>query len=111
MKITKREVNGWLILKLEGEININNYDVFNANFNRFLDTNQGKDFIINLESLTFSNSQGISCFINAHNAVSERGHKIYFSNLNDFFRELVRVINLDKVLNISKTENDILSKN
>ena len=67
------------------------------------ENNDQKYFIFDLESLEFLNSKAIGYFVDFFKKISEKNGKLVFSKLNDYVFDILDLVGVTRVIEISDT--------
>lgn len=65
-------------------------------------------FILDLKQVTFADSSGLSALLLAHRLYRDSNRQFVVCNLADRIQELLKISQLDKVLNISNDPKDAI---
>jgi anti-sigma B factor antagonist len=106
LKITSREVDGVLVLVLEGRV------VFGEEASALHEKLQsvltaGKEkLVLDLKDVKMIDSSGLDTLVTAHNSAKSRGARLRLCNLGTRSNELLRVTRLVDVFEVSASEAD-----
>jgi len=106
LKITSREVDGVLVLVLEGRIVFGEEAVaLREKLESILAAGKGK-LVLDLKNVTMIDSTGLDVLVMAHNSAKSSGASLRLCNLSTRSNELLRVTRLVNVFEVSASEAD-----
>jgi len=104
LKITNREVNGVEVLALEGRIVLGEeVDTFRENVKGLLAAGK-KKLVLDLKNVKMIDSSGLDALVTAHISLKSRGAALCLCNLGSRTNELLRIIRLVNVFEVSDSE-------
>jgi anti-sigma B factor antagonist len=106
LKITSREVDGVLVLVLEGRIVFGEEAIaLREKLESVLAAGKGK-LVLDLKNVTMIDSTGLDVLVMAHNSAKSSGASLCLCNLSTRSNELLRVTRLVNVFEVSASETD-----
>ncbi|MBY0449462.1 MAG: STAS domain-containing protein [Cyanobacteria bacterium] len=103
--ITERTVNDTAILDLPSVLDT---DELRAKIQGLIDA-QNKRVIINLSNITFIESAGLGALVGIFKLCDENQAAVVFYGIQPYVQKLVEVTKLNRVLKISKTEQEAMN--
>lgn len=72
MQVDEELVDGWLILRLSGELDLNTADVFRRRAEEALDRHRCERLILNLKRVSFLDSSGLGAILGRYRRLAQR---------------------------------------
>jgi stage II sporulation protein AA (anti-sigma F factor antagonist) len=104
-----KEVDGVIIVKLTGQVRISTQNEFKDILDNLVVESGEKNVVINMEDIEFMNSVGLGIIIDTCKKFKEKNGKMVLSNLVPDILNLFEVTELDKFIEIFKTEGEAIS--
>jgi stage II sporulation protein AA (anti-sigma F factor antagonist) len=104
-----KEVDGVIIVKLTGQVRISTQNEFKDILDNLVMESGEKNVVINMEDIEFMNSVGLGIIIDTCKKFKEKNGKMVLSNLVPDILNLFEVTELDKFIEIFKTEGEAIS--
>lgn len=108
LKMSTREVDGVLVLDLEGRIVLGDESSALREKVKSLLSEGKKAILLNLGHVSFIDSSGLGALVACHTTAKAAGATIRLCNLGSKFDELLQITKLYTVFEISDTEADAL---
>jgi anti-sigma B factor antagonist len=106
LKITSREVDGVMVLALEGRIVFGEEAAaLHEKLESVLAAGKAK-LVLDLKNVKMIDSSGLDTLVIAHNSAKSRGASLRLCNLGSRSSELLRITRLVKVFEVSASEED-----
>lgn len=106
LKITSREVDGVLVLELEGRIVFGEEAAaLHEKLKSVLAAGQSK-LVLDLKNVKMIDSSGLDTLVIAHNSAKSSGASLCLCNLGTRSNELLRITRLVNVFEVSASEAD-----
>lgn len=83
-------------------------DTLKATFNEVVEGNI-KAVAVNLERVSFIDSAGLALFVALYKSCEEKNIRLSLFNLQPYFRKLLQITKLDKILPLYTNESDVLN--
>ena len=109
LKITDHEVDGVVVLALDGRIVLGEETSGLREKVKSLVGAGKKNIVLNLGNVTLIDSAGLGALVAVHSSVKSGGASLRLCNLGPRFNELMQVTKLYTVFKVSETEADALS--
>jgi anti-sigma B factor antagonist len=106
LKITSREVDGVVVLALEGRIVFGEETVAFGEKVKSLLAAGKKKLVLNLEKVTMIDSAGLDALVVAYTSAKSAGATMRLCNLGLRTNELLRITRLVNVFEVSESEGD-----
>ncbi len=104
MNITVRKTGDVTVLDLSGALKIGGPEVaFREAVERLIESGV-VSLAVNLAGVTFLDSSGIGSLVRCHKAMQERGGKIGFFAPTKMVKQTLKMVSLDKVMNLYDEE-------
>jgi anti-sigma B factor antagonist len=110
LQISKREVDGVLILDLNGPITIGQGNIDLHRSIRALIEQDHKRILLNLAKVTYIDSSGLGELVAGFTSVEKNGGEIKMVNLTDRVTELMMITKLLTVFDVYDDEKTAISK-
>jgi anti-sigma B factor antagonist len=108
LKITNREVDGVVVLALDGRIVLGEETSTLREKVKSLLSEGKKDIVLNLSNVTLIDSSGLGALVAAYSSTKSGGASLRLCNLGSKFNELLQITKLYTVFEVSETEADAL---
>ena len=108
LKMSTREVDGVLVVDLEGRIVLGDESSALREKVKSLLSEGKKAILLNLSHVSFIDSSGLGALVACHTTAKAAGATIRLCNLGSKFDELLQITKLYTVFEISDTEEDAL---
>ena len=89
-----------VFVSLNGEIDISNVKLLNEYIEKMYE--QGNEFIVDFENLTYIDSTGLGALVHIYKALDAEGKKLTIKNVNDNIKKLFAITNLDNLIGIEE---------
>lgn len=99
MKITKKQTGEFLVLNIEGKIDMSNYVSAEAEVVEIINAGN-KNIIMNCQELEYVSSAGLRVFLTALKKVKALGGKIAVCHLNDDLQEAFEVSSFASIFKV-----------
>jgi anti-anti-sigma factor len=100
MDIGTRQKNGFNVIDLSGKINRLKDSIVLKSFINTLIEKQNFLLALNLENVTYLDSGALNVLIYCHNTLSQKGGKLVLLEPNEYVRDVLEVVGLDKLVRI-----------
>ncbi len=107
MKLSFKQVNNILIVRLEGEFDLHTVDSFKDAVEKKINS-KVKNIILNLKQIKFIDSSGLGAILGLYKRVTARGGKIVMANATPQLKRIFELSGILKIMKISKNEEDAL---
>lgn len=107
MQINLKRQADILICAVCGDIDINTFPDIRKEFEKIAKEKTQK-IIVNLEKVNYIDSSGLATLVEALKRVREYGGKIKLTNLSGKVKSLFEITRLEKLFDISNTEDEAL---
>ena len=104
MEITKRIVNGILILDCSGKITLGEGTMTVRNTVRDIIADDGRNIILNLANVNYIDSSGIGELVSTYTTVTNAGGQLKLLNLTKKIHELLQITKLLTVFQVFEDE-------
>ena len=108
MSITKRDVNGLIILDIKGRLTIRDSDTALCEAVRSVLEQGSKKILLNLEEVSMIDSAGIGELTETYNMTKKQGGKLKLTNLPGKVRDILSITQLTKVFDIYNSEKEAI---
>ena len=108
LRMLTREVDGVLVLDLEGRIVLGEESSALRDKVRSLLNEGKKAIILNLSNVSFIDSSGLGALVASHSSAKAAGATVRLCNVGSKFHELLQITKLYTVFDVSDTEADAL---
>jgi anti-sigma B factor antagonist len=106
LKMTDREVDGVMVVALDGRIVLGEEtNAFREKIKALLAEGR-KKILLNLDNVTLIDSTGLGTLVSSHHTATARGASLRLCNLGTKFQEVLQVTKLLTVFDVSDTEAD-----
>jgi len=110
MKIRAREIGRIVVLDLEGSLRLgNSEDIFREQTQRLIDAGTPR-VAINLARLPDIDSSGIGLFVRTLSQFKQAGGKCVFFAATERVRSVLKMVRLEKILDLAEDESSALAK-
>jgi anti-sigma B factor antagonist len=109
LKMTNREVNGVVVLGLDGRVVLGEETSSLREKVKSLLAEGKKNIVLNLSNVTLIDSSGLGALVAAYSSAKSGGASLRLCNLGAKFNELLQITKLYTVFEVSETEADALS--
>ncbi len=99
MKINQKNKNGIEIFSVKGSVDLNTSEEFKTLIYASLEKGQ-KKLILNLEDMDYITSEGIAIILQATKNFKRRNGNVVLCALQDFVKEIFKLVCVDEYLNI-----------
>ena len=106
LKITSREVDGVVVLELDGRIVLGEETVALREKVKGLLAEGKKKLVLDLKKVTTIDSSGLGALVAAYTSAKSGGASLMLCNLGSRFSELLQITKLYTVFQVSSTEAD-----
>lgn len=108
LRTSTREVDGVLVLDLEGRIVLGEESsALRETIKRLIGEGR-KAIILNLSNVSFIDSSGLGALVASHSSAKAAGATLRLCNLGSKFSELLQITKLYTIFEVSDTEADAL---
>ena len=107
MQVNSRKQGDILICAISGDIDINTSPDIRKEFEK-MSKEQAKKIVLNLDKVSYIDSSGLATLVEALKRVREYGGRIKLTNLSGKVKSLFEITRLEKLFDISNTEEDAL---
>ena len=106
MDIDGKEINGFQIVELLGKIDrLKDSIVLKSYINTLLDKDK-INIALNLAKVTYLDSGALNVLIYTHNSLRKKEGKLVLIEPNEYVRDVLEVVGLDKLVKIYSKEED-----
>jgi anti-sigma B factor antagonist len=106
LKITLREVNGVLVVSLDGRIGVGEEADSLRDRVKTLLADGKKKLVLNMNGVTLLDSAGLGTLVGLHHSATSCGASLQLCNLSAMIKELLQITRLLTVFHVSATEAD-----
>lgn len=92
-----------LIVTLKGELDHNSAEEVRVKIDDKIDMNEVKNIILDFSGVSFMDSSGIGAVIGRYKKISQRGGKLFVSNVNNNVNKIFELAGLYKIIKKYKT--------
>jgi len=103
MEWTEKEEGEWIVLKIIGAINIDSAQELKILFDDLL-AKGVKNVRLNLKNVPISNSSGIGHILMLFKSLKERNGKLEIRGLSRNLTEMLKLLNIEKLISIQEEE-------
>jgi anti-sigma B factor antagonist len=107
MQIRFEDKDGVRICTVEGDIDINTSPQVKKSFDKVLKDKSGK-VLINLQKVEYVDSSGLATIVEIFKNLKVYGGKLKLSNLSNKVRSLFEITKLEKLFDISDSQDEAL---
>ncbi len=110
MDIDIKDVNGWIIIKPSGKLNVFSAPILEDKVKELLEKNEynaGIDF----SGITYIDSSGINTLIILHKEAVFNGGDFFVYNVNDNIEKVFSLADMQQFLTIYKSQDEIPKRN
>jgi len=108
MDIKLEEKNGVSVFRVAGDIDINTAPEVKTTLDRDIKGDM-KKVVINLEGVRYIDSSGLATLVEVLKNLRALGGKLKLSNLSDKVRGLFEITKLDKLFDVTASEDDAVN--
>jgi stage II sporulation protein AA (anti-sigma F factor antagonist) len=106
MEIGSHQNNGFHIIDVVGKINrLKDSIVLKSFVNTLIEKNVA-NIALNLAQVTYLDSGALNVLIYSHNSVAKKGGTLVLIEPNEYVRDVLEVVGLDKLVKIYQTEEE-----
>jgi anti-anti-sigma factor len=106
MDIGTRKINSYHVIDVVGKINrLKDSIVLKSFINTLLEKNVN-DLALNLAKVTYLDSGALNVLIYCHNTISKKGGNLCIIEPNEYVRDVLEVVGLDKLVKIYQNEKE-----
>jgi anti-sigma B factor antagonist len=106
LRITNREVDGVVVLALDGRIVLGEETVALREKVKGQIAAGKKQLVLDLKNVTYIDSSGLGALVDVHSSAKSGGVSLRLCNLGSRFNELLQITKLYTVFEVSSTEAD-----
>jgi anti-anti-sigma factor len=106
MDIGSRIVNNYHVIDVVGKINRLKDSIVLKSFVNTLLEKSVSDLALNLAKVTYLDSGALNVLIYCHNTLSKKGGKLCIIEPNEYVRDVLEVVGLDKLVKIYQNEEE-----
>lgn len=103
MEWTEKEEGDWKVLKIIGVINIDSAQQLKSLFDDLL-ARGVQNVRLNLKNVPISNSSGIGHILMLFKSLKERNGKLEIRGLSRNLKEMLKLLNIEKLISIQEEE-------
>ena len=107
MEINLSEVNGFHVVSIEGDVDLNSSPKVRETFKKLVDQSSPK-VIVNFEKVTYVDSSGLATFIELMQRLKKNAGSMSLVQMSDKIYNLFEVTKLNKLFTIYKTQEEAL---
>jgi anti-anti-sigma factor len=111
MDIGKREKNGFQVIDVVGKINRLKDSIVLKSFINTIVEKEAQKVALNLAKVTYLDSGALNVLIYCHNTLSRKDGVLVLIEPNEYVRDVLEVVGLDKLVTIYSTEEDFDNEN
>jgi anti-anti-sigma factor len=108
MEFSYKDDETAIIIYVYGMLDLQRSAKIDSSLEQLVSSGPGRDFILNLKDLEYSNSAGHGIFINMLGILNKSGRKLVFCNLNEQVRRVFEIVQLDELFAIFDSEEEAL---
>jgi len=109
MKITKSEVNGVVIIAIDGEITLNSSPELHELFNK-LNDQKIKKVVVDLQKTSYIDSSGIATLLLMFQGLRDKQGQLFLANIiSDKIKGILEITKLDKVFKVYPSIEEALA--
>jgi anti-sigma B factor antagonist len=106
LKITNREVDGVVVLALDGRVVLGEETVSLRERVKSLVGEGKKKIVLDLKNVTMIDSSGLGALVSAYSSAKSAGASLRLCNLGSRFNELLQITKLYTVFEVSNNEEE-----
>ena len=107
MQIKRRQLNGFEVLDITGEINFDTSPVLRNTFIKLIGEKKNK-VIINFNGVSYIDSSGLATLVELLQKIKSHSGVLRLCNINPKVKSVFEVTKLDKIFEILSCEEDAL---
>ena len=107
MQITQSKLNDFLLVALEGEVDLNSSPQLRKVFNDIIDKGAQK-IIVNFAKVSYIDSSGLATLIEMMQRMKQGEGRMYLVQMSDKIKSLFEITKLDKLFAIYRTQEEAL---
>ena len=107
LEMSTREVNGYKVLDMTGEIDVYTAPQFKESVNQIISTGQN-DLIVNMESVTYMDSSGFGTLLSATKRLKPNGGTVNLVACNSAIDRMLRITRLNTVFGTFQTVDEVI---
>jgi anti-anti-sigma factor len=108
MEFSYKDDETAIIIYVYGMLDLQRSAKIDSSLEHLVSSGPGRDFILNLKDLEYSNSAGHGIFIDMLGILNKSGRKLVFCNLNEQVRRVFEIVQLDELFAIFDSEEEAL---
>jgi anti-sigma B factor antagonist len=109
MDIRLRRTGSIYIVDISGEMDLYNAHRLKEVVNKMLEKGI-RDYIINVDKVTYIDSTGIGALMHVHSNIKKRGHRMLLANVKGTVRQVIQLTKLMDYFNIVENETVALEQ-
>jgi len=108
MDIVKTELQGFIVVSISGEVDLNSSPQVRKVFDEFIDKKVTK-IIIDFKKVSYIDSSGLATLIEMMQRMKKNQGTMSLINMSDKIRNLFEITKLDKLFKIYRTQDEALT--
>lgn len=107
MKLTKKNINNFCIITIDGRIDTTNYNVFEKEIIETIESGES-NIVINCSGLNYISSSGLRVFLISQKKLMALQGKLHLSNMQPSIEEIFNISGFSTIFKIFKTEEEAI---
>lgn len=108
MQITQTKHNDYVLVNLEGEVDLNSSPQLRKIFNEILDKGATK-IVVNFAKVSYIDSSGLATLIEMMQRIKKGDGRMSLVQMSDKIKSLFEITKLDKLFSIYRTQEEALA--
>lgn len=108
MQITQSKHNDYVLVGLEGEVDLNSSPQLRKIFNEIIDKGATK-ILVNFSKVSYIDSSGLATLIEMMQRIKKSNGRMSLVQMSDKIKSLFEITKLDKLFSIYKTQEEALA--
>ena len=108
MHFVMESIQGALVLRVDGEIDLKESDELRDQIDRRLEKERPSIFVVDLKGTTFIDSSGIGLLLGRYKRINGWGGKMYIVGARPPVERLLRISGITRLIPIDVSEKDVL---
>ena len=108
MQVTQAKVKDFVVISIEGEIDLNSSPQLRKTFGEILSQKASK-IIVDFGKVSYIDSSGLATMIEMMQRLKKDNGQMYLSSMSDKIKSLFEITKLDKLFAIYRNQEDALA--
>ncbi len=109
MKMEIDLVEGVLVVRIDGEIDLSTAPQFRAGVEHALDRTMARDLILNMKSVSFVDSSGLGAILGRYRRVSQAGGRMALCSVMGRVKPVLELSGLRRIMPLFDSEREALA--